>query len=157
ALVYVIIADWRSRTSLACSDAQNGDSPAVSILKPLCGDEPRLEDSLRSFFELDYPNFQIIFGVRDSQDPALKIVDRLRQEYPQRDVRVVIAPRMHGMNAKTSNLINILGAASHDLLVIADSDIKVTRHYLQRVARPLQDPTIGAVTCPYAAVPSNRT
>ncbi len=131
-----------SRTSL---DAL----PAVSILKPLCGDEPRLYQNLRSFCLQAYPQFQLIFGTRFADDPALTVARQLQTEFPQLDISVVCAPQIHGRNLKISNLINMLPAARHDVLVISDSDIKVDPDYLGNVIAPLQRAEVGLVTCLY--------
>ncbi len=125
----------------------------VSILKPLYGTEPALYEDLRSFFTLDDPAYELVFGVRDSHDPALAVVARLMAEHPRRAVRVVADPRIHGTNLKISNLINMFEAARHDMIVIADSDMRVPAHYLSPVLAPLDDPRVGAVTCAYLGRP----
>ena len=156
-LGYVLLAAWRAHQTKAPQKAGCVFAPPVSILKPLCGDEPNLYENLRSFFVLDYPNYQIVFGVRDSADPALQVVRRLQEEFPGRDVKLVIDPHTHGMNGKSSNLINMLQCASSNVFVIADSDIKVPNNYLVRVVSHLALPDVGAVTCPYSAYPALPT
>lgn len=123
--------------------------PSVSILKPLCGLEPRLHENLRSFCAQDYPDFQLVCGVRDANDPAVAVVRRLQREFPDLDLDLVVDPRLHGANYKVSNLINILPRCRHDRLVLADSDISVASDYLAEVVAPLEDPTVGIVTCLY--------
>ena len=103
--------------------------PPVSLLKPLYGDEALLEAALASNCVQDYPNLQILFGVKSADDPALAVVDRLRARFPQCDIAVVINPAEHGDNRKIGNLINMLPAAKHDVLVIADSDVHVAPDY----------------------------
>ncbi|HTY95124.1 MAG TPA: bacteriohopanetetrol glucosamine biosynthesis glycosyltransferase HpnI [Steroidobacteraceae bacterium] len=127
--------------------------PAVTILKPLCGAEPRLYECLRSFCEQAWPQLQIICGVRDPSDPAVATVRRLQQEFPSLDLVLVIDATHHGSNAKVSNLTNIMAVARHDFLVIADSDIRVEPGYVEQVVAPLLDPTVGIVTCPYRGRP----
>jgi ceramide glucosyltransferase len=153
---FTAVRGWSARGA-AASDARGPEAPPVSILKPLYGAEPALYENLRSFFTLDDPAYELIFGVRDPQDPALSVVERLKAEHPARSVRVVADPRIHGSNLKISNLINMFAAASHDLIVIADSDINVSRDYLARVAAPLADPGVGAVTCAYIGRPVGRS
>lgn len=121
----------------------------VSILKPLHGAEPQLYENLRSFCLQDYPKFQLLFGVRDEADPALEVAHRVRREFPQLDIAVVVDTRLHGHNYKVSNLTNLLQGARHPWLVIADSDISVGRDYLRRVCAPLAQPDVGIVTCLY--------
>jgi ceramide glucosyltransferase len=129
------------------------DQPPVTVFKPLCGAEPALYDCLRSLCRQDYPQFQIIFGVRDLQDAAVGVVRRLRQEFPALDLQIAIDPRQHGSNRKVSNLINMMPLARFGILVIADSDVRVPRGYLARVIAPLLDPGVGIVTCAYRGVP----
>jgi ceramide glucosyltransferase len=131
-------------------DRPDPGRPPVTVLKPLCGDEPGLYDNLRSFCEQDYPTFQVVFGVRDAADPAVPVVERLRRDLPGRDLTLVVDDRAVGANRKASNLANMYGAAKHDRLVIADSDMRVRPDYLVTVMGPLADPTVGVVTCLYA-------
>lgn len=118
----------------------------VTVLKPLHGGEPMLRQALASFCAQDYPEFQLVFGVAHASDPALAVVAELRAEFPRADIAVVIDPAQHGCNRKVSNLINMLPAARHDLLVIADSDLHVTPDYLDRVVAELAQPGAGLVT-----------
>jgi len=128
--------------------------PPVTLLKPLCGAEPGLYEHLRGFCLQDYPEYQIIFGVRDPADPACSVVERLIEEFPSLTIDVVINPQQHGSNLKVSNLINMLARARHEFLVMADSDAFVGPDYLGIVAEPLLDPAVGLVTCTYRGVPT---
>ena len=126
----------------------------VTVLKPLCGAEPGLDRSLRSFCEQQYAGgVQIVFGVQHAADPALAVVEGLKRDYPRLDLTVVVDPTRHGTSAKVSNLINMMRAARHDWLVLADSDVRVPPGYLAAVTAPLADPAVGIVTCPYHGVP----
>ncbi|MSO70219.1 MAG: glycosyltransferase [Alphaproteobacteria bacterium] len=127
-------------------------SPAITILKPVCGAEPHLYENLRSFCLQDYPSFQIVFGVRDAADPALAVIRRLIEELPERDLSVVIDSRVIGRNYKVSNLANAMRAARHDLIVMADSDTRVGPDYLRAIAAAFEDKAVGAVTCLYRGV-----
>jgi ceramide glucosyltransferase len=120
--------------------------PAVSVLRPLCGDEPALDAALRSLGEQSYPNFQIVFGVQDADDPALRAVERLRAAHPTLDIAVVSNSTTHGPNRKVSNLINMLPAARHDVLVFSDSDLHVAPDYLRHLVATLAEPSTGLVT-----------
>jgi ceramide glucosyltransferase len=124
-------------------------SAPITVLKPLCGMEPRLEGNLASLFEQTCPAYQIVFGVRERDDPAIDVVNRLAARYPRQDIALVIDARIHGSNFKVSNLINMMPAARHPWLVIADSDIAVAPDYLERVTAPLADSRVGIVTCLY--------
>jgi ceramide glucosyltransferase len=130
--------------------------PPLTILKPLCGAEPGLYENLRSFCEQDYPEFQIVFGVLDPTDAALPVVERLVAEFPSLPIDVVINSQLHGGNRKTSNLINLLAQAQHDVLVMADSDARVGPDYLKTVSAPLLDKEVGLVTCIYRGIAMPR-
>jgi ceramide glucosyltransferase len=127
--------------------------PPVSILKPLCGVEPLTELALESFFLIDYPRFQLVFGVQSESDPVLEIVERLRARYPARDVAVVRDARLHGTNRKISNLINMLPSAAYDTLVMSDADIHVPPYFLDRVVAAMEVPGVGLVTTLYTGLP----
>jgi ceramide glucosyltransferase len=127
--------------------------PPVSILKPLKGDEPALFQNLASFCTQDYPApVQVIFGVRDADDEAVTVVRRLKASFPDKDLHLVIDPAVHGTNLKISNLINMIPAARHEFIVLADSDIDAPAGYLLRIAAALEEPGVGAVTCIYRGV-----
>ncbi|HEX5275928.1 MAG TPA: bacteriohopanetetrol glucosamine biosynthesis glycosyltransferase HpnI [Candidatus Rubrimentiphilum sp.] len=129
--------------------------PAVTILKPLHGDEPQLYENLRSFCKQSYPRYQVIFGSRDERDPALEVARRLVREFPDVDLCVVAGgPAPHCANPKVENLQGMIGQAKHGILVVADSDIRVGADYLSAVAGAFADPDVGAATCLYAGVPS---
>jgi ceramide glucosyltransferase len=129
------------------------EQPPVSVLKPLHGAEPGLYDNLRSFLDQDYPEMQVVFGVRHRVDTALPIARALIREHPERDIALVIDPRATGSNLKVANLENMLPAARHNILVLADSDMRVDPQYLGTVTAPLLDSRIGLVTCLYKGVP----
>ncbi|MGA9913416.1 ceramide glucosyltransferase [Burkholderia sp. GAS332] len=123
----------------------------VSVLKPLCGAEPRLYENLRTFCDQRHGNFQLVLGVSSPDDPAIAVVRRLQAAYPRHDIELAVDTRVHGSNLKVSNLINMAARARHDVIVIADSDIAVEADYLDSVAAPLADPRVGVVTCLYVA------
>ncbi len=150
-LVLAAVLCWRSRSAIA---ERHGWRPGVTILKPLCGAEPGLYENLRSFCAQDYARFQVLFGVRDSADPALAIVQRLQREFPDADIGCVVNPRQHGSNRKVSNLINMLAEARHPVIAIVDSDARVGSDYLARIVAPLADARVGLVTCTYLSVPA---
>ena len=130
------------------------EQPPVSVLKPLYGAEPGLYENLRSFVDQDYPVRQIVFGVRSPEDGALPAVRRLIADRPDVDIDLVVNTRAGGSNLKVANLINMLPATRHDLLVFADSDMRVDRGYLATVTAPLEDPAVGLVTCLYRGRPT---
>jgi ceramide glucosyltransferase len=131
--------------------------PPVTILKPLHGDEPMLEEALASFCSQDYPTVQIVFGLDDPADPALHVIRRLRARFPALDIEVVIDPKQHGINRKISNLINMYGRARHEMIVIADSDIHAPPGYLRQLAAALSGEGVGLVTTLYAGLGASNT
>ena len=139
----------RPRTRPVAQAGADGVRLPVSVLKPLCGAEPRLEQNLATLCAQCHPCFQLVFGVRAPDDPAIGVVERIRLRYPALDMALVIDARVHGSNLKVSNLINMAPQARHPWLVLADSDIAVEPDYLERVTAPLADPQVGIVTCLY--------
>ena len=125
----------------------------VTVLKPLCGPEPRLEHNLATLCFQTHPQYQVVFGVRDPDDRAIATVHRLMRRFPWIDMQLVIGPgdaaRPRGCNRKVGNLANMMGVARHPWLVLADSDIEVGPDYLERVTAPLHDTGVGIVTCLY--------
>jgi ceramide glucosyltransferase len=126
----------------------------VSVLKPLHGDEPGLYDNLLSFADQDYPALQIVLGVGDPRDGALPAAEALTRDLPSGDIALVVDASARGSNKKVANLENMLEAVRHDLLVLADSDMRVDRHYLGAVTAPLHARRTGVVTCLYKGVPT---
>lgn len=129
------------------------ERPPVTILKPLCGDEPLLEQALASCCSQPYPTFQIVFGLHHQTDPALAVVQRLQVRFPECDIAIVIDPTLHGPNRKVSNLINMLPSARYDVLVISDSDLHLPPNYLERLVAELEKPGTGLVTAAYIGLP----
>ena len=128
----------------------------ITVLKPLHGDEPLLEAALASVCAQDYPIFQVVFGVTDPTDPALAVVARLRDRFPACDIGVVADVTRHGSNGKVGNLINMLPAAKHDILVIADSDVHAQPDYLRRLGETLATPHAGLATTLYTGLPASE-
>jgi ceramide glucosyltransferase len=126
--------------------------PPVSILKPLKGVDPHIYESFRSHCLQDYPEYEIIFGVSDPDDPAVASVKQLQREFPQGAIRLVVCAEKLGPNVKVSNLEQMLQASGHDYLIVNDSDIRVEPDYLRRVITPLCAEEIGMVTCLYRGV-----
>jgi ceramide glucosyltransferase len=152
-LAVATLAVWRfSRRSSGLPCRANANHPPVSVLKPLHGAEPGLYDNLRSFADQDYPAVQLVLGVRDPGDSALPAARALIRDRPDRDIALVINPRVRGSNLKVANLENMLPSARHQWIVLADSDMRVARYYLSAVTEPLAHPETGAVTCLYKGV-----
>ena len=147
-LVALVLVSRYRRVRPSVSDLE---SP-VTILKPLRGDDGQLYENLRSFCRQDYPNFEIVFGVRHLDDPAVRVVERLKREFPAVELKLIGQSRIIGANLKVSNLANLLLHAKHDTLIVADSDMRVDPGYIRAVVAPLADPSVGLVTCLYRGV-----
>lgn len=135
-----------------CPGVTIPQGPGVTILKPLKGLDIDLYENLSSFCTQDYPTLQIVFGVAASDDPAVQVVRRLQAAHPSADIDLVIDRREYGTNRKVSNLYNMYRIAKHEIIVIADSDIRVTSDYVRRIVAGFGDPQVGLVTCLYRAV-----
>ncbi len=152
-LVYTVLAVIGALRYRSVRPAPARDLPPISIIRPLAGAEDELERNLASFFEQEYPAFEMIFGVHTPADPAVPIVERLRARYPLVPSRLIISGEPPYPNAKVFNLASMYALASHDLIVMADSDVRVNPDLLSTVAAEFQDPKLGLATCPYRAVP----
>jgi ceramide glucosyltransferase len=126
--------------------------PPVSLFKPLHGDEPDLEAHLATFFEQDYPQYEILFGARVASDAGLEAARRVAARYPQIPVKFVLTGEPWHINAKVCTLELMGKAAEHDVFIISDSDVRVTPNYLREVVAPFADEKVGAVTCLYRGV-----
>jgi ceramide glucosyltransferase len=130
-------------------NAGAGATAPVSILKPLRGLDPNAYENFASFCRQDYPEFEIIFGVSDAEDPAVPVVRKLIADFPGRSIRLLVIAERLGANGKVSNLCRMAREARHDLLVITDSDVRVEPGYLRGVAEMFRDPKVGGVTALY--------
>ena len=128
-------------------------TPPVTILKPLKGADAQSEACFRSHFEIDYPQYQIVFGVANQNDPAVAIIEKLRREFSKIDSQLVFCPQQLGANRKVSSLAQMLPAAKHEHLVINDADMLVRPEYLREVMAPFTNEKMGFVTCVYRALP----
>lgn len=138
----------------ADAPAPSGGGPTVTILKPAHGDEPGLEENLASFCAQDYPHYEVVIGVLDPADPALDAIARVARRFPGRVTVVVGDGIARHRNPKIATLEPMLAHARGDVLVIADSDMRVTPWYLDAVLAPFDDPSIGAVTCVFRGEPA---
>jgi ceramide glucosyltransferase len=122
--------------------------PPVSVLKPVHGLEAQLKENIESFFRQDYPNFEILFASDDANDPALDVVREVSARYPHVPCRVLIA-KGTWPNPVVYSFHCMAAAATHDILVTADSDVEVSPKYLREIVPPMLDPQVGMVTCVY--------
>ncbi len=153
-LALVAIAACRFRARARGVGASASPPLPVSVLKPLHGDEPRLEECLESVFAQPWERFEVIFGARDPDDPAWGVVSRLQRKYPGVATRTVVSGDPVLPNPKVSSLVPMAARASFDYVVIADSDVRAKKEYLAEIVRPLVDRNIGLVTCLYRGIPT---
>jgi ceramide glucosyltransferase len=152
--LYYLLCIWSAAAFLRERDSDEGavstrELPPVSILKPLKGTDPEMYESFRSHCLQDYPQYEIIFGVSDSEDPATESVKKLQSEFPDRRIHLALCPKILGANVKVSNLAQMLTQARYEYIIVNDSDIRVGPDYLRKVVAPLENPRVGMVTCLY--------
>jgi ceramide glucosyltransferase len=156
-LIMVLVAAIRRRRWVreardAAAATPESALPPVTIFKPVHGSELRLEQNIESFFQQDYPEFEIIIGARDGNDPALGVAENVRQRYPQVKSRIVISGAPRWPNAKVFSLSKMIPCAAYDYFTISDSDVEVSPKFLREVIPTLFDHRIGLITCPYRGV-----
>jgi ceramide glucosyltransferase len=152
ALVYSLLVIVAAFRYLSVRPPDLASAEPISILKPLSGLDLDLESNLRTFFEQDYPSFEILLAVKHVNDPAAAVVEKLRREYPHVSSQLLITGEPPYPNAKVFSLDHMMAVATNDLLVMSDSDIRVTPALLRTVAAEFQDTGLGVSTCPYHAV-----
>jgi ceramide glucosyltransferase len=149
--VLAITAAWRhSRT---CKQPAFSTPAAISVLKPLAGLDEGLEGNLRSFFEQDYQNFELLFAVRREDDPAVPLVRRLMAEYASVPSELILTGEPPYPHAKVFSLQCMLDVSRHELIAMSDSDVRVGRDFCRSLAAEFSDGHLGLVTCPYRAIP----
>jgi ceramide glucosyltransferase len=146
----------RARAAQAAANATPASSvPPVTIFKPVHGMEEQLAADLESFFQQDYPDYEVIFGVRDMDNPAARIAEGVRARYPHIPSRVIVSGPPVWPNAKVFSLDKMIAASSRNYFIISDSDVRVAPDFLRNTIPPLLDPKVGLVTCMYRGVPAS--
>jgi ceramide glucosyltransferase len=167
-LAMVLIGAWRFRREAVREDALVGQRPeflpAISLFKPLHGDEDGLEANLRTFFEQDYPphaaveaengvsRMELLFCARSEADEGLEIARRVAADYPEITSKFVTSGAPWAANAKVCSLAAMAKVATHDLWAISDSDVRVSPDYLRRIVLPFAEEQVGCSTCLYRGV-----
>ena len=123
--------------------------PPVSNLKPIRGLDPEAYENLASFCRQDYPDYEIVFCVDPGDEAVLATIDRLKADFPEREIRVLYGSGRVATNDKVAKLARLVSEAKHEVVVISDSDVRVRPDYLRQVTAPLRDPRNAAVTCLY--------
>src|SRR5271167_3677470 len=151
---YFVIAIWAARRwqRERSGTTRAPFTPPVTIMRSLKGLDPHMYEAFRSHCLLDYDEYELLFGVSDPGEPALELVKRLQEEFPLRQLHVVLCPKVLGLNGKVSNLAQMLPQARYEHIVINDSDIVVPRDYLRRVMAPLAQSEVGMVTTLYRGI-----
>lgn len=141
------------RAAEALMSVRPGFTPPLTLLKPVHGAEPGLEAHLVTFFEQDYPEYEILFCARSAEDAGLTTARRVALKFPHIPAKfLVTGGQPDYINAKVASLELMEANASHEILVISDSDVRVTPDYLRAVALPFADNNVGAMCCPYRGV-----
>lgn len=135
----------RKATSISPS-ASTGFYPPISILKPLKGLDDDLSYNLTSFCKQAYPDYEIIFALEEKGDPAFKLAEEIKKQYPQKKISIVVKKRDYALNPKVDNLIAAYEASQFPYVLISDSDVRVADDYLQEIIKPMEDPKVGLVS-----------
>jgi len=154
-LVYYLLAIYTGRSFFQRTRSRRVDrsfAPPLSILKPVRGVDREAFENFASMCDLDYPNYEILFAVGDARDPAIDVIEQVQRCFPQRSIRLIVGVEQVGNCRKTNSLCRLAKEATHDLLVINDSDVRVENDYLRNVVQPFRDPRVGLVTALFRSV-----
>ena len=154
--VYCILTVIAARDYLHVKQPERPEVlPPISILTPLAGAEEGLAENLRSSFRQDYPEFEIVYAVRNADDAGGPIARRVMAEFPHIPAQIIVTGEPPFANAKVFSLTQMTAAARHELMVMNDSDIRSAPDMLLTIAAEFKDPSVGLATCPYRAVPGD--
>jgi ceramide glucosyltransferase len=140
------------RAAPAEAEEKSGFEPPASILKPVRGLDPGAYENFASFCRQDYPDYEILFCVGDTSDPAFPLLEQVVRDFPERRIRILVGSGREAANDKVAKLVRLVDEASHEYLVISDSDVRVQSNYLRKTIAPLANPKIGATTCFYVPI-----
>jgi len=151
-LVYAVITIVAAWLYLKQRPGELRQPAPISVLRPLSGMDDGLEENLRSLFTQQYGAFELLFAVHHEGDPAAAVVEKLRLEFPSVSTQLLVSGDPPYPNAKVFSLDRMLQAARHELLVMTDSDVRVSPHLLETLAREFQDAGVALITCPYRGI-----
>ena len=149
-LVYYCLAAYSGFTYFRClrklPPLDRSFTPPVSILKPVRGLDHQAYENFASFCHVDYPDYEILFAVADTDDPVIPVIENLKKNFPQQAIRLIVGVEQLGITLKTNSLVRLAQEAKHELLVINDSDVRVEEDYLRDVVASFADSKVGCVT-----------
>ncbi len=149
-LVYYCLAIYSGQVYFRCLRKlpllDRSFTPPVSILKPVRGLDHQAYENFASFCHLDYPDYEILFAVADTDDPVIPIIEKLQKNHPKQAIRLIVGVEQLGITLKTNSLVRLAQEAKHELLVVNDSDVRVEEDYLRDVVAPFADSKVGCVT-----------
>jgi len=148
----VLFSTWRFfRDAEERLSSDSGFTPPVSNLKPLRGLDPEAYENLSSYCRQDYPEYELIFCVGEENDPSVPVLEKLKRDFPDCQIRILVGSGRNAINDKVGKLVRMVSEARHEVLVINDSDVRVEPNYLRTVVAPLRDPKVRGVTTLYVS------
>jgi len=151
--IYYLLAIYSSWRYFSGSKLDAVDyTPPVSNLKPIHGTDPEAYENFASFCRQDYPDYELLFCAGSPSDPVVPILEKLKEDFPRRSIRIIFRSADGASNDKVAKLARLVQEAKHEVLVFNDSDVRVEPDYLRTVVAPMRRPGVGAVTCFYSSL-----